>query len=506
MSALFRQFIKNIGIELRRPIYFDANATTRMDPDVCRFMASMQKKEFGNPSSLHMFGSKARELVELARRRAAEAINADASEIVFTSGGTEANNTVIRSVVRARTQGHVITSSIEHPSVLAVFQELESEGFEVTYLGVDADGCVRIDELERAIRPETLLISVMHVNNELGTVQPIEAIGACARAHGVPFHSDAVQSFGKLALDVRALGIDYLTFSSHKINGPKGAGAIYHRTGSRLNPLLIGGHQERLLRAGTEATVAIAGFGRACTHWTREARDRHMKQAGAIKRIIIEGIREIFPDARINGSIERALPTTVNVTLPGIPNSEVLAFLDFHKIAVSVGSACVAGSDELSHVLVALGRSADEIRSSFRISFGRFNTEREARSFVRVMRRFAIERAEFFSYIMPGDLLLKDCTLGEMLVADIRTDAQRQAHPPIPSALRFAPAMPELKTLPRDRQVVLVCEDGYLSNLYSARLRASGWTNVRSLLGGYKRWRQYHRDDYYYHIMKDVVR
>ncbi len=504
MIPLVRQFLWNIGVERRTPIYFDNNATTPLDPRVCRYMSLVQKTHFGNPSSLHLFGLKAREIVEQSRRSTAHIIGADASEIVFTSGGTEANNTVIKSIASAHARGHFITSSIEHPSVLTVFQSLEGKGFDVTYLPVDADGRVRVNDLAAAIRPDTLLISIMHVNNELGTIQPIEEIGAVAASRKIPFHSDAVQSFGKLPLNVHLMHIDYLSFSAHKINGPKGAGAIYVRTGCTLNPLLEGGHQERMLRAGTESVAAIAGFGEACRILSSSGSAEHHAQLAEIKHTLIDGIGALFPQARINGSREHALPSTVNVTLPGISNSEVLAYLDFHKIAVSVGSACVAGSDDLSHVLTALGVNDEDIRSSFRISAGRFTTKKEARSFLNVLHRFARERQSFFAYMMPGDLLLKECADGNILVVDIRNEDQRQEYPPIPGALSITRTMEQFKTLPRDKDVVLVCEDGYLANLYSVRLRHAGWKNVRSLMGGYKRWRQYHRDDYYFHIMKGL--
>jgi cysteine desulfurase len=502
MNAFLLQLLRNTGIQLRRAIYFDNNATTPLDPRVHRYMTSVQQKHFGNASSLHLFGMKAREIIEESRRSVAQILNADPSEIVFTSGGTEGNNTVIRSIARSHPRGHCITSSIEHPSVLKVFQSLEADGFTVTYLGIDENGRVRVNDLEAAIRPETILISVMHVNNELGTIQPIEEIGAVAAAKGIPFHCDAVQSFGKLPFDVKAIPVDYVTCSAHKINGPKGAGAIFIRRGAALEPLLVGGHQERLLRPGTEALVNIAGFGRACELVSSKSKAEYLQRTARIKSLLIDGITQIFPNARVNGSAAHALPTTLNVTLPGIPNSEILAYLDFYKIAVSVGSACVAGSSDVSHVLVALGVCEDDIRSSFRISLGAFNTEREARAFIEVLQRFADERGSIFSYLMPGDLLLKDCANGNTLVVDIRYEGQRKEYPPIPAAVRLSATMTQLKTLPRDREIVLVCEDGYLSNLYAIRLRQAGWPSVKSLLGGYKRWRQYHRDDFYYYIMK----
>lgn len=504
MKTLLVQFWRNVGVQLRNPIYFDNNATTPLDPGVRRFMSDVQKSCFGNPSSIHQFGAHARKIVEESRADVARVIGAEPSEIIFTSGGTEANNMILKSAVRGRRRGHVITSSIEHPSVLSVFQSLEKEGFDVTYLGVGEDGRVRVSDLERAVRPETLLISVMHINNELGTIQPIAEVGALAASKNILFHSDAVQSFGKVPIDVRSLPVDFLTMSAHKINGPKGIGAVFARRGTALYPLLEGGHQERLKRAGTEAVVSIGGFGEACRILRTIDEDEFRSRVAGIKQSLIAGIKQVFPGARINGSIERALPTTLNVTLPGIPNSEVLAYLDFHRIAVSVGSACVAGSDDLSHVLVALGVSAEDIKSSFRISLGRFNTEAEGRSFVKFLRRFAEDRQSSFSYVMPGDLLLKDCAGGKVLVADIRDERQRREYPPIPGSTVFARTWEDLKTLPRDREVVLLCEDGYLSNLYTVRLRQAGRTNVKSLLGGYKSWRQYHRDDFYFHIAEDA--
>ncbi|HLP17776.1 MAG TPA: cysteine desulfurase family protein, partial [Bacteroidota bacterium] len=431
--ALFRQIRENLSSQFRRPIYFDTNATTPIDPIVQKRMARVQKHIFGNASSLHMFGSAAREVVEEARRSVARVINAEPSEIIFTSGGTEANTTVIKSaaagasaVGNTQARAHFITSRIEHPSVLETFRRLEARGFDVTYLSVDAHGCVSVSELESALRITTLLVSIMHVNNELGTIQPIAEIAKRCASRGIPFHSDCVQSFGKLPIDIRTLPIDFLTCSAHKINGPKGAGAIFMRQGVRLNPLLEGGHQERLLRAGTEAVGAIAGFGKACDVLSSIDPIVLRNQSAPIKSIVIDGMRQVFPEMRINGSTDHSLHTTLNMTLSGIPNAEILAYLDFYNIAVSVGSACVAGSSEVSHVLAALGVSDDDIRSSFRISFGRFNTEQEARSFVSVLGRFARDRKEFFSYLMPGELLAQDVLSGSVTLVDVRSEDQRR--------------------------------------------------------------------------------
>ncbi len=502
MIDYFRQLVQVLRLELRRPIYFDNNATTPIDPRVHRFTVSVQKKCFGNPSSLHLFGMQAREIVEAARRHVANIIGAESEEIIFTGSGTEANNTVIKSVASGHSGGHFITSAIEHPSSLQVFKSLEKKGYRVTYLGVDADGRIRIRDLKEAIRPDTVLISVMHVNNELGSIQPIEDIAAIAKSKGIPFHTDAVQSFGKLPIDVKTLPVDYLSCSAHKINGPKGIGAIFVRRGVPLTPLLEGGHQERLLRAGTEALVNIAGFGEACKIVQSIDMNAFHKNLHGMKNILIEGITKAFPAAKVNCRPELALPTTLNMTLPGVSHSEILAYLDFYKTAISVGSACVAGSDDLSHVLVALGASADEIKSSFRISLGKFNTEHEARSVVQLFAKFIREREGFFSYVFPGDLLPKDCESGSTIIVDVRGANQLNAHPAIPGAIVGRRSMREWKSLPHDKEVVFICEDGYLSTLYSSRLRRAGWTNVKSLMGGYKRWRHYHREYYDSRILK----
>lgn len=502
MHCILRQLHQTFRIVLRKPIYFDNNATTQLDPVVSKFTSAIQQKSYGNPSSLHLFGIKAREIVEKARHHVATILNAEPDEIIFTGSGTEANNTIIKSVAATHPGGHFITSAIEHPSALKVFQSLEKQAYTVTYLGIDSAGRIQIEELKKGIRPETALISIMHVNNEIGTIQPIEEIGTIAHSHNIPFHSDIVQSFSKIPLNVQLLPVDFLSISAHKIYGPKGIGAIYKRKGTTLAPLLEGGHQEHLLRAGTEALINIAGFGEASRLMNLMDSANYLARLARIKKILIDGMKEIFSNMKINGDIAFALPTTLNVTLPGIPNSEILAYLDFYKIAVSVGSACVAGSDDLSHVLIALGLTSDEIKSSFRLSFGKFNSEAEAWSFLKILKKFSRERKEFFAYILPGDLLPEDCEQSKKIVVDIRDEDQRNKYPIFSTALRFDRTMKELKTLPKDKEVVLLCEDGYLSNLYTTRLRNAGWKNVKSLMGGYKSWRQYHRDYYYYNIVK----
>ncbi len=326
----------------------------------------------GNASSIHYYGQAAKQRIEHARRQVAARIGADPREIVFTSGGTESDNLAIcRGFARRRTQSHVITSAMEHPAVLNACAQLEREGVEVTYLPPGADGIIQPDDVKRALRPSTALITIMHANNETGAVQPLREISEIARSAGVAFHSDGVQVAGRLPVNVREIGVDLYSISGHKFGAPKGVGALYVRKGVPLRPILFGGHHERDRRAGTENVPGISALGKAAelaADWTQIAPLRDRLERGVLGRI--EG-------ATVNGSIRHRLPNTTNIRFDGIEGEAIVIALDLRGYAVSSGSACSSGAVEPSHVLLAMGLRPEEARSSVRFSLGPENTEAE---------------------------------------------------------------------------------------------------------------------------------
>lgn len=363
-----------------RRIYLDHNATTPVRPDVLREMMPYLQGRFGNASSFHAPGQAAREAVEQARRRVADLIGAEPREIIFTSGGTEADNLAIRGTVERAAQGkrrpHIVTSAIEHPAVLNTCQHLEKSGCVVSYVPVDGSGLVHPDSVARAVTQETLLVSIMLANNEIGTIQPVAEIARMAREKGVLVHTDAVQAVGRLPVDVRELGVDLLSISAHKIYGPKGVGALYVRRGVRLAPMLYGGHHERNLRAGTENVPAIAGFGKACEIAAAELPSVAQREA-TLRDKLERGILECIPHMRVNGDRRQRLPNTLNVGVAFVEGEALLVNLDLEGIAIATGSACSSGSLKPSHVQLAIGRSHEQAHGSLRFSLGRETTEEE---------------------------------------------------------------------------------------------------------------------------------
>jgi cysteine desulfurase len=358
---------------MTRRVYLDHNASTPVHPDVVAEMLPYFSELFGNPSSVHGFGRDAREGVDSARARIARFLRVKADEVVFTSGGTESDNFAVKGLALARGRGHLITSRVEHHAVLRTCQALEAQGFQVTYLPVDEYGMVDPADVERALRPDTIAISVMHANSEVGTIQPVKAIGAVARAHGVPFHVDAVQTFGKAPIDVEEFGIDALSFSAHKIYGPKGVAALYIRKGTRMAAIQHGGEHERRRRAGTENVAGIVGFGKAVEIRGREWAEEAVR-VGALRDRLWAGIHEGVPEVRLNGHPTQRLPGTANIVFHGVESESIVLGLDLKGIAVSAGSACTAGSVEPSYVLVAMGIPVEWAMGAVRFSLGRSTT------------------------------------------------------------------------------------------------------------------------------------
>jgi cysteine desulfurase len=362
---------------IRVRIYLDHNATTPVDPAVATAVDQAMRAEFGNPSSVHHFGQRAKAILDQARLAVATLVHGEASEVVFTSGGTESDNFAIRGAAEALEptgRKHLIASAIEHEAVLQTLKALARRGWSTTLLSPDASGLLSPDALAAALTPETALVSVMHANNEIGIIQPVRELAAVAHARGVLFHTDAVQSAGKIPVDTRALGVDMLSISAHKFYGPKGIGALWIKRGTRLSAFLTGGRQERTRRAGTENVPAIAGLGVAATIAGEKLADCAAPLA-ALRDRLEDGILRAVPGTEVNGACEPRVPNTSNISFDGIEAESLLIALDLAGVAVSTGSACSSGTLEPSHVLKAMGLPAPRTMNSIRFSLGASNTE-----------------------------------------------------------------------------------------------------------------------------------
>lgn len=359
-------------------VYFDNNATTRVLPEVADAMLPYFTDHYGNPSSIHRFGSSVGEKIALARAQVAALIgSADPIEVIFTSCGTESDNAAIRGILEARPdKRHIVTTKVEHPAVLGLCQHLEKKGYRVTWLNVDASGALDVDELSAALSDDTAIVSIMWANNETGVLFPIEQVGALVRSKGIPFHVDAVQAAGKVPIKVSELPIDLLTISGHKFHAPKGVGALYVRRGITFPPFLIGGHQEKNRRAGTENVAGIIGMGRAA----EISLDRIAKDGSTMSKLrdrLQALLLESCPDSRLNGAGTARLPNTLNISFRYLEGESILVLLDQQGIYASTGSACTAGSSEPSHVLRAMGVPADWLQGAVRFSLSRFSSAAE---------------------------------------------------------------------------------------------------------------------------------
>jgi cysteine desulfurase len=369
-------------------IYLDHNATTAVDPAVLDAMLPYFSSDYGNASSIHTFGQRSRAAVETAREQVAALINARPQEIVFTSGGTESDNHAIFGVAQAllpalsevegpaRTGTHIITTTIEHEAVLNACQALEKQGIAVTYLPVDHDGLINLNDLRRALRPETVLITMMHANNELGTIQPLAEIGRVAAEADVYFHTDAVQSAGKIPVDVKALQLDLLSISGHKFYAPKGIGALFVKSGTRLRQLLYGGHHQRGFRPGTENVAGIVGLGKAA-ELVRMSLEKDATRIAHLRDTLEQGILARVPDSRVNAANVPRTPNTTNILFPGLEGEALVIALDLKGLACSTGAACSSGAVEPSHVLTAIGLPASDARATIRFSLGRHTNDSE---------------------------------------------------------------------------------------------------------------------------------
>ncbi|MDE1826185.1 MAG: cysteine desulfurase [Thaumarchaeota archaeon] len=371
-------------------IYLDNAASTPVHQKVVDEMIPYFKEQYGNPSSIHKFGRTANVAIQNARKRIADLINADSKEILLTSGGTESNNTAIYGIVFQNKGKHIITSSIEHDAILEPCKRLEREGCRVSYLPVDKYGLVNVDDLRKEISPDTCLITIMFANNEVGTIQPIKEISDIAHNNNIVFHTDAVQAVGKVPIDVKELGIDLLSISSHKINGPKGVGVLYIRKGIAISPLILGGGQENGLRSGTENVASIAGFGMAC----KLAKDNMDQNTSYFKNLtsrLNAGVLSEIPETSLNGHTEKRIPNNSHFTFLGVNGEDLIIKLDENRIAASTGSACSVRVQKASHVLRAMGFSHEQITGSLRLTVGVTNTEEEIDETIAVLKKVVQE-------------------------------------------------------------------------------------------------------------------
>jgi len=392
-----------------RRVYLDNNATTPLAPEVFEAMRPYYLEDYGNASSIHWYGQRAKAAMETAREQVARLINCRPSEVVFTSGGTEADNAALVGMVEAaRAESkHVVTTAIEHHAVLHTAKALEKRGVSVTYVRVGPSGVVDPADVERAIRPETVLISVMHANNELGTIQPLEEIGRLARERDIYFHTDAVQSVGKIPVDVEKLGVDLLSLSAHKLYGPKGVGTLFVRKGTILRPLLYGGHHERDRRPGTENVPGIVGLGKAA-ELAREHLAEDTTRMSALRDHLEASILRDVPLVTVNGDPKRRLPNTTSIAFDFIEGEGFVIAMDLRGIACSTGAACSSGSLEPSHVLAAMGKTPEQARSSIRFSPGRFTTAEDVDQTLEVVPAVAEQLRAVSPHYRKAELGIRD--------------------------------------------------------------------------------------------------
>ena len=371
-------------------IYLDNAASTQVHEKVLDEMLPYFKEQFGNPSSVHKYGRLASMAIQKARKRIAALINAEPEEVVLTSGGTESNNTALYGIAYKNKGKHIITSSIEHDAILEPCKRLEEDGFQVTYLPVDKYGLVNLVDVKSAISSDTCLISIMSANNEVGTIQPIKEI--CKMAHGknILMHTDAVQAIGKIPIDVKDFGVDLLSISSHKINGPKGIGALYVKNGTKLDPLILGGGQENGLRSGTENVPNIVGFGKAC-QLAKENMEQNVGHYRKLTTNLTSRILQEIPYVTFNGHPEKRIPNNTHFTFLGVNGEDLIIKLDENGVAASTGSACSVRTQKASHVLKAMGFSHEQITGSLRLTIGISNTEKEIDDTVKILKKVVTE-------------------------------------------------------------------------------------------------------------------
>ena len=372
--------------------YFDNAATTKVKEEVLKEMFPYFSVAYGNPSSMYSIGRSSRRAIETARKRVAELINCKSKEVYFTSCGSESDNMALKGIAYANKEkgNHIITSKIEHPAILNSCKTLEKQGYRITYLNVDENGNIDINELENTINKDTILISIMFANNEIGTIEPIEQISKIAKKHNIIFHTDAVQACGNIKIDVKDMGIDMLSLSGHKINAPKGVGALYVREGIEFDRFLDGGHQEKNKRAGTENVAEIVGLGKAC-EIAKNNLELHTKKLKELRDFYINQVEEKIENIKLNGPRDNRLPGNANISFKGVNGSELLLKLDEKGICASAGSACSTGSSSPSHVLTSIGLDSKMAEGTLRVSFGEENSKEDVEYLVENLENIVIE-------------------------------------------------------------------------------------------------------------------
>lgn len=373
--------------------YFDNSATTRIKEEVLKEMFPYLSIQYGNPSSIYSIGRNAKRAIEEARKRVAALINCKPEEIYFTSCGSESDNTALKGIAYANQQKgkHIITSKIEHPAILNTCENLQRRGFEISYVGVNKDGIIDLEELKSLIRKDTILISIMFANNEIGTIEPIEEIAKIAHKNNILFHTDAVQAVGNIPIDVEKMGIDMLSLSGHKIYAPKGIGALYIKKGIEFERFMDGGHQEKNKRAGTENVAQIVGLGKACQIANQDI-EKYQEKLRGLRDYCLSKIKENMPDIHVNGTMEQRLPGNINISFKGIDSNELLFRLDEFGICASGGSACSSGDNNPSHVLTAIGTPSELEKSAIRFTFGDFNTKEDVDYLVQSLQKIIENR------------------------------------------------------------------------------------------------------------------
>ena len=375
-------------------IYLDNAASTPIHKQVLEEMIPYLQEQFGNPSSIHKYGRSSQRAIQNARKQIANLINAEPSEILITSGGTESNNTALFGIAQAKKGNHIIISSIEHDAILEPCKILEKKGFEITRIPVNNSGLINLKDIQNSISSKTCLVSIMFANNEVGTIQPIQEISNICHQKNIPFHTDAIQAVGKVELDVKKLGIDMLSISSHKINGPKGVGALYIKNGIEIKPFIYGGGQEHGMRSGTENVASVVGFGKAC-QLAKENLTENITHLKNLQKKLITKVLEEIPHVTLNGHKDQRIPNNAHFTFLGVNGEDLIIKLDENEIAASTGSACSVHVQKESHVLKAMGFSHEQITGSLRLTVGILNTESEIEKTVDILKTVVKELRDF---------------------------------------------------------------------------------------------------------------
>jgi cysteine desulfurase len=476
---------------LQRDVYFDNNATTAISRRVNRRMARVLRRHHGNPSSLYRIAREAAAVIEESREVVARTINAEANEVFFTGSASEANNHVLKALseIFHPRKRKIVSSPIEHPSVMSSLEYLEGKGIRVQFMPVDKEGRVLIESLEDMLDDDTFLVCCVLANNEIGTIQELRRISEISKEHGVLVMSDCVQALGKIPLDVEDLGIDYATFSAHKLHGPKGIGALFVREGSPFQPLIHGGHQEAGMRAGTEAVHSIAGFAEACRGVGRLLSKR--ERTAARKRAFIDELRKVKPDIALNSPPEDCLPNTASITFPGCNNALLMANLDLHGVSVSAGSACSTSEIKPSHVLKAIGLSDEQANETLRLSISEDTSLRDVRYVVGVLRDQLEEGAHSIRILRPAQADRAFLFDQGNYILDIRFWHERKLLKSLPNSFEasFIGFRRYIHHVPRDKHVLVVCMGGFDAVFAAVALRSRGFEDVSVLLTGVAGWR-----------------